>query len=93
MKWFHFLCGLYEVTFTDKEYTTIQETPKKVMIVKNNSIYGKTAKEIFDEYMESRGFKEEKRQKQEGILVYSNGKIKENIKFLANKYYAKIDWE
>lgn len=85
--------GMFEVIFTNKNYTVVQNFPKKVMLSKSTNIYGKTAKQLLDEYMQSRNFVEIEEERLGGILVYTNGEIKEKIGFSVNGYFSKWEWE
>lgn len=85
--------GMLEILFTDKEYTVVQNFPKRVIFSKTLDTYQISPKELLDSYMENRGFKEIKEERMGGILVYSNGIEKEYIGFSSNRYYSKWNWE
>ncbi|HIT70951.1 MAG TPA: hypothetical protein IAD08_03445 [Candidatus Scatovivens faecipullorum] len=83
------LCGVIEISITDKEYTIIQTKPWKVIVSKatNNDRY---AQLILDEYMAERGYTTTDRMG--SIIIYSNGINVEKVHFSVNKYYSVWEW-
>lgn len=84
--------GILEILYTNKEYTIVQDFPKKVAFSKTGDTSGKNAIEYLDEYMNSRGFHSMPEKQMGAELVYSNGEKEEYIYFLVNKYYSKWEW-
>lgn len=83
------LCGVIEISITDKEYTTIQNKPWKVIVSKatNGDRY---AQLILDEYMLERGYTTVDRMG--SVITYSNGIDTEKVYFSVNKYYSVWEW-
>lgn len=84
--------GMLQILFTNKEYTIVQNLPRKVAFSKIGDSSEKMAKEFLDEYMEDRGFHFLPEEQLGSMLVYSNGSKKELILFSANRYYSKWEW-
>lgn len=83
------ICGVIQISITDKDYTVIQNKPWKVIVSKapNNDRY---AQQILDEYMEQRGFYTTDRMG--SVITYSNGTDIERVQFSVNKYYSVWEW-
>ena len=85
--------GMLEILFTNKEYTIVQNIPKKVAFSKTADTSNKSGGQYLDEYMESRGFHSVPEEQMGAMLVYSNGNEKEHVVFSTNKYYSKWEWQ
>lgn len=85
--------GMLEILLTDKEYTVIQEYPRKVVFSKSETELGKYSEDLLDQYMESRGFQKMKDEQMGSMLVYSNGVKKELVHEKSNKFYSIWTWD
>ena len=81
--------GVIKIMFTNAEYDVIQNIPYKVIIAKPNT-ESKTANELLDEYMNSRGYFKSDRFGSE--IIYSNGTDYEGVHFSVNAYYSVWEW-
>ncbi len=79
--------GMLEILFTDKEYTVVQEFPYRVVFSKVN-----TSWELFEEYMNKRGFEYVPGSNMASTYTYTNGTVQEVISLSMNGYYAKWIW-
>ena len=84
--------GMLEILFTDKEYTVVQEFPYRVVFSKANTESGNTSGELFEEYMNKRGFEYVPGSNMASTYTYTNGTVQEVISISMNGYYAKWIW-
>ena len=84
--------GMLEILFTNKEYTIVQNFPKKVIFSKTGDTSKRGAGGYLTEYMASRGFYKVPGEQMGGLLVYSNGTKKEYLYFSTSRYYSKWEW-
>ena len=83
--------GMLEILFTDKEYTTVQKYPNRVVFCKELDTTNKSSMQYLDEYMRNRGFVLE--EQMGGLFIYTNGSEKEYISYSVNRYFFFFFWE
>ena len=70
-------CGMLEILSTDKNYTIVQKFPNKVIFCKSSDkLENYTSRQLLDEYMTNRGYKELTDELKTGVISYGNGKEK-----------------
>ena len=81
--------GMLEILFTDKEYTVVQNFPKRVILSKSDQ----ESFEKVNKYIEDKGFYSVPEERMGAIHKYSNGSKKEDVCISGNGYYTRWIWE
>lgn len=85
--------GMMEILFTGKEYAVVQEFPYRVVFSKAYTTSGNTSRDLFEEYMNKRGFACIPESNMAETYTYTNGTIQERVSLSVNGYYGKWIWE
>lgn len=76
--------GLFQVVFAGKEYMEIQKYPKVIVAKSNASL---------KDYMESKGFREDKENQMGALHRFQNNDSAEYVMYSTNKYFSKWKWQ
>jgi len=76
--------GLLQVVFTEKEYVEIQKYPRVIIAKPSASLR---------EYMESKGFQEDKENRMGALQIFRNNDSVQYVMFSTNKYFSKWIWQ
>ena len=83
--------GMLEILFTNKEYTTVQNYPNKVIFCEESGEKSRSTRQYLDEYMKNRGFALE--EQLWSFFIYTNGSEKEYISYSVNRWFSTLEWE
>ena len=79
------LCGMLKINLIDSEYTIVQNKPNTVIFIKPD-YETNDPREVLEEYMNEKGYKEIKKDEMAGNKIYTNGESKLLVEVSTNRY-------
>ncbi|HHY41425.1 MAG TPA: hypothetical protein GX514_01020 [Thermoanaerobacterales bacterium] len=76
--------GLFQILFTEKEYVEIQKYPKVILAKPSVSL---------SDYMESRGFREDKENQMGALHRFINDDTAQYVVYSTNMCFSKWKWQ
>ncbi len=82
--------GVFQITFTSKEYIEIQKSPKVIIAKSNSAPY-----EALKQFMEGRGYALSENEQRGAMNTFINNETDEieHVFFSVNKYYSLWVWK